>query len=106
MQFYRSKPQQVQAMQWTGKDWSKVKAWFDGLGVEDAALRMSASAGTTMLVLKTELLEAVIKPTDWIICNGNGVVFMAHNGAFLQHYHPVDEVLNPNGGTNERPLGD
>jgi len=100
---YVSKPQTVQAMQWQGKGWSNFKKWFDGLEAHEARLVMGANSG--LLTLRTELMEAVIKKTDWVICNAKGVVFMAHDAAFREHYAVVDEPRDPEGGTHENPLG-
>lgn len=100
---YVSRPQPVSAMQWTGTNWRQLRAWFEQLNV--AAVLSTTGNPQFMVKLQTEMMTAEIKKTDWIICNQNNVVFMAHDDAFHQHYVAVDEVLDPEGGSHERPLG-
>lgn len=104
MGYYRSKPQTVRAMQWTGKNWGNLKNWFELLSV--AAVLSTSGKDDNHLRLQTEIMDGDIAVGDWIICNTNGVVFMANDEAFQERYAPTDEVLDPEGGSIENPLGD
>lgn len=107
MDTYISKPKTVRAIQWRGKEFSKIKEFFESCGQPGFV----HSLGTGCLRLETELIDVEICILDWIICNENGVVFMANDATFRDRYDPVQvddasEILDPDGGTNERPLGD
>lgn len=104
MPSYISKPMPVEAMQWTGMNWAELREWFERL--EAPALLSTTGVGDSSLKLQTDLMDAEIGVTDWIICNGNGVVFLANDEAFQERYALAEEVLGPNGGTIENPLGD
>lgn len=100
---YISKPLPVEAMQWTGKNWDELREWFQGLRVP--GLISYSSASNDSLELEGQFMNAKIRVTDWIICNGNGAVFFANDEAFQERYAPAEEVLDPNSGTIENPLG-
>lgn len=104
MSLYKSKPQTVQAMQWTGENWGGLKNWFEGLTV--AAVLSTTGRNDNSLKLQTEIMDAEIAVTDWVICNENGAVFMANDAAFKERYEISEEVLDPEGGSHENPLGD
>jgi hypothetical protein len=109
MGYYRSKPQTVRAMQWTGKNWGVLRNWFECLNFGSAKILPSLAPslrGDKTLRLQTEIMDGDIAVGDWIICNTNGVVFMANDEAFQERYTPVDDVLDPEGGSIENPLGD
>jgi len=108
MAIYESIPKEVEAFQYTGlpSENHKLIAWFTTLG-EDATkqgqLRIS-SGNPQVVTLETPSFEAVIEPTDWIIRNENGVIFMADNEAFEANYVFSEGMSDPSGGSNEKPL--
>lgn len=103
MPLFTSIPKQVEAFQWTGMNWSQIKQWFVKLKTGGTcSVTPTANGGLT---LETPFLEAEIRPGDWIVCNSGGAVFMCNHETFLESYLPVDDILNPEGGSNENPLG-
>lgn len=90
-------------MQWTGENWSEIAAWFTML---PSAALIDRIQNDCRVSLKTELLDAELDIGDWIICNANGMVFMANDETFQASYVLADEVLNPEGGSHENPLGE
>lgn len=101
---YISKPQEVEAIQWTGDNWMAVHAWVKKQ-MEDGCAKVSVQrVRDDTLILSTMMLTAEVRLADWLICNETGVVFMANDDAFQERYEFLDEVLDPEGGTHERPL--
>lgn len=108
MATYESRPQQVEAKQFMGEpSFEAIAEWVAKNGDGCAAMFTKKNMnGIARYVLSTVLMAADIEMFDWIIINGNGVVFMANNDAFNERYDLADETLDPSGGTNENPLGD
>jgi len=101
---YTSISKPVDAMQWTGVNWGDLKAWFGTLETDGPAALTPIGDG--VLVLKTVFMETSIQTSDWLICNANGMVFMANDEAFQENYVFSEETLDPNGGSHEKPLGE
>lgn len=100
---YQQKSANVLAMQWTGKNWSMMKKWFEGLKTA-GPMALSPVPDTTDLLLQTQIGRMPVQVTDWIIANENGVVYMANDETFKDRFTYVGETLDPDGGTNENPL--
>lgn len=113
---YISRPRRVKAFQYDGTYESFLSGQTflrKNAPAEDKAnltRHPSRDGGAVDLSLNTPYLNVTIEPTNWLIVNQKGAVFMAEDEAFRESYRPADdadpsEVLDPEGGTNERPLG-
>lgn len=101
---YISKPMPVEAMQWAGANREEFHEWFEQL--DASAVILTIGIGDSPLRLKTELLDVDVCVSDLIICNRNGVVFLAHNKTSREGYTFSEDVLDPKGGSAQNPFGD
>lgn len=105
---YQQLPQTVEAMQWTGLNWHKLREWFTALKTDGHSILHppKPKKGMHLAVLQTPVMRVDLNVGDWIICNDNGAVFMANDETFQERYVFAEEVLDPEGGSPENPMGD
>ena len=99
---YIMKPAPVEAIQWTGMNWDKVHKWVIARKVSGTCIVHPPRDG--LIRLQTDLIDGFLTASDWLICNENGVVFMANDETFQDRYEFVEDELDPDGGTAEKPL--
>lgn len=97
MATYETLPKQVEAFQYNGlpSENGKLVAWFSNLsktGESENQLRITGDT-PQKVILTTPLIECEIAATDWLICNKNGVIFMANDEAFEEYYVFVEEIV-------------
>lgn len=103
---YTQKPIDVEAMQWSGANWADLKAWFQAQKTSGTCELRPLADGTGRLLLIGQLIEGELVPSDWVVVNGNGIVFFCNDETFQSRFDlSDDEVLDPEGGSIENPLG-
>lgn len=112
MRDFISRPRRVKAVQFKGTldSFTQIETLLRK-NAPDASLSraLPGTGGVVEPRLESPHMSVDILETDWVIVNTNGVAFMANDEAFRESYRPADdedpsEVLDPEGGTHERPL--
>jgi hypothetical protein len=88
---YIPRPEPVRARQWDGthKGCVAIKEWADEMG--SFAFSIERGSIPLKVMLLTPLGQFPFRKGDWLIINGNGVVFMGDAEAFAAKYEPAPE---------------